>query len=157
MGVPRPPKMISLEPWRSQAACIDMDGAIFYPDAPSPKAAYMEAIRRVCFACPVRRECLTWAMRHERYGIWAGLSEAERQSVIRVTCATCRWALDPVDLVGARRVVNCRSCRERHRRYAPDETPSALRRSGRLPAIVALQVEHGFPAVKVDLPAEAAS
>ena len=159
MGEARPPKMWTPEPWRKgSTACADLDTNLFYPDSPRPKEEYMAPIRRICFACPVRRECLSWAMRHEKYGIWAGLSEAERQSVIRVTCATCRWTLDPADLIGPRRVVNCRSCRERWKqKYEPEVTPSQLRRQGRLPEPVALPGDRARPAVKVSLPVEAAA
>jgi WhiB family redox-sensing transcriptional regulator len=44
----------------------------------------------LCAACPVRAECLEFAMRHwrsvGRHGIWGGLVEAER------TAAHRRWA-----------------------------------------------------------------
>ena len=109
-----------------------MDTRLFFTESTRPKEAYMAPLREVCFACPVRRECLTWAMRHEKFGIWAGLCVAERQSITRLTCAVCRWTMDPADLVGPRRVTSCSSCRARRRERYPQhfqKTSVAARRA----------------------------
>ena len=38
--------------------------------------------KRICADCPVRQECLDYAMRvHEPFGIWGGLTEAERRQL----------------------------------------------------------------------------
>ena len=40
------------------------------------------AAKRICAECPVRRECFDYAMRvHEPFGIWGGLTEAERRQL----------------------------------------------------------------------------
>jgi WhiB family redox-sensing transcriptional regulator len=37
----------------------------------------------VCHTCPVRRECLDFALRiREPYGIWGGLNEIERRDLL---------------------------------------------------------------------------
>jgi WhiB family transcriptional regulator, redox-sensing transcriptional regulator len=53
--------------WRDQAACSGMDVDLFYPErgATAPEA------KRICRWCPVRIECLNYALRtDERYGVW---------------------------------------------------------------------------------------
>jgi WhiB family redox-sensing transcriptional regulator len=36
--------------------------------------------KRICADCPVRRECLEYALRvRESFGIWGGLNETERR------------------------------------------------------------------------------
>lgn len=69
--------------WHALAACTGMDDAVFFPgDAPDCHDR-IEAAKKVCGACPVRRECLddalTWEMASARVGVRGGLSAAERQ------------------------------------------------------------------------------
>ena len=68
------------ESWRDQALCAQADPEVFFPErGGSPRAA-----RRVCARCPVRRQCLQWALENdERYGIWGGLTEDQRQKLRR--------------------------------------------------------------------------
>jgi WhiB family redox-sensing transcriptional regulator len=63
------------EPWMAEAACAgSTDPDSFFPE----KGASPEAIA-VCGRCPVRTECLGYAVEHdERFGIWGGLSARER-------------------------------------------------------------------------------
>jgi WhiB family transcriptional regulator, redox-sensing transcriptional regulator len=43
-------------------------------------------VKRICMACPVREECLDYALSNdERFGIWGGLSERERRRAKRLT------------------------------------------------------------------------
>lgn len=62
--------------WIRDAACGGMDVNEFFPDggAPSTRAV------RVCNACPVRFECLGWALdNREEFGLWGGLTPSQRQ------------------------------------------------------------------------------
>lgn len=77
---------MSTQAWRDQAACKgkDPDAALFF-DPPGEKYGPGARQRRearakaVCAACPVRAECLDYAIeRPERYGIYGGMSEEER-------------------------------------------------------------------------------
>ena len=44
--------------------------------------------KAVCSECPVRTECLEHALNSdERYGIWGGLTDRERRSVLRAVAA----------------------------------------------------------------------
>ena len=67
--------------WQRQALCADEDFRFvdFFPEnGMSDRPA-----KRVCFACPVRKECLALALRRpERLGIW-GASTAEQRKEVR--------------------------------------------------------------------------
>jgi len=70
------------EAWFSRAACQGADRGLFFePDheKPKPRASRIRAAKAVCAECPVRRECLVFAMStREPYGIWGGLTARER-------------------------------------------------------------------------------
>lgn len=73
--------------WMNQAAC---DGATteFVPDQETVYA--LAAARLYCDGCPVRQDCLSWAMLHRAEGIWGGTSTYERSQLLRVrTRAKC--------------------------------------------------------------------
>ncbi len=55
---------------------------VFFPeyDAPSSTAWPKE---NLCARCPVRVECLDYAMETDQFGVWGGTSEAERRSLKR--------------------------------------------------------------------------
>lgn len=61
------------EPWMAGAACATTDPDMWFPlqgDQPTADRA-----KKVCRACPVREQCLEFALRTEQQtGIWAGLS-----------------------------------------------------------------------------------
>lgn len=71
--------------WMVDAVC-----ASAYPDAWFPrKGTSTREAKRICKggqgrpACPVRNECLDYALRHdERFGIWGGLSDRERDRLV---------------------------------------------------------------------------
>lgn len=66
----------------TKAACVGEDPELFYPH-PSATAE-RELARAICAGCPVRNDCLEWAIEHnEREGIWGGLLKAERIEHIR--------------------------------------------------------------------------
>ncbi len=66
--------------FRHRAACRSVDPEVFFPVAEAgPELAREVGIaKRVCAGCPVRSECLTWALAHQPHGIAGGLTETER-------------------------------------------------------------------------------
>jgi len=70
--------------WQDQAACRGREVVLFFgPDGErQPERDIRERkAKAVCNACPVRAECLTYAVsRPEKYGTWGGLNEEERSS-----------------------------------------------------------------------------
>jgi WhiB family transcriptional regulator, redox-sensing transcriptional regulator len=67
--------------WRLAAACRSADPELFFPLSGSGKALEQIAEAKViCAGCPVRRQCLEFALRTRPHGIWGGLTEVERRS-----------------------------------------------------------------------------
>jgi WhiB family redox-sensing transcriptional regulator len=65
--------------WRLAAACRSADPELFFPLSGSGKALEQIAEAKViCAGCPVRRQCLEFALRTRPQGIWGGLTELER-------------------------------------------------------------------------------
>jgi len=75
-----------LEDFRHRAACRDVDPELFYPTAEFGLEydAQVGAAKAVCARCPVRVECLVWALDSLPYGVAGGLTEQERREA-RVT------------------------------------------------------------------------
>ena len=71
------------EVWMKEAICPNIDSDVFFPVHKGNQ--YNEA-RTICSECPVREECLEYAMRTEgneaglssRIGMYGGMSPAER-------------------------------------------------------------------------------
>ena len=64
--------MTEVRCWRDQAACRDVVTAEYDPFFADNRAGELEAIA-ICVTCPVRDDCLTFAVRTgQQYGIWGG-------------------------------------------------------------------------------------
>lgn len=60
--------------WQMDAACSGTDVEVFYPEkGESPKPA-----KRICRRCPVRADCLEYAI-DDPHGVWGGTSDRERR------------------------------------------------------------------------------
>ena len=75
------------EAWQQRAACRGPDTWLFFPpnhfERKDEKEAREARAKAVCRTCPVRIECLDYALRiREPYGIWGGLTELERREVL---------------------------------------------------------------------------
>lgn len=72
--------------WQLQGACRDLDTALFFhPEGErGPRREAREAAAKaICRQCPVMRECARHALStREPYGVWGGMSEAQREAVI---------------------------------------------------------------------------
>jgi WhiB family transcriptional regulator, redox-sensing transcriptional regulator len=70
--------------WRLAAACRSADPELFFPLSGSGKAREEIAeAKAICAGCPVRRQCLEFALRTRPQGIWGGLTELERHSAAK--------------------------------------------------------------------------
>lgn len=85
--------------WQMRGACRGMDSALFFhPEGErGPARANREAdAKQVCQGCPVLAQCRAHALTvHEPYGVWGGLSEAERDELIRTQDRTLRVLTTP--------------------------------------------------------------
>jgi len=63
-----------------KAACLGLDPNLFFPE----RGASVDAAKRVCMSCPVRAECLEFALVEVvKHGIFGGTSEHERRRLRR--------------------------------------------------------------------------
>lgn len=68
----------SAENWRAQAACNDSPDLFFPIGTTGPAVQQVQAAKSVCQHCPVRDDCLEWALTHDvDHGVWGGLEAAE--------------------------------------------------------------------------------
>lgn len=42
---------------------------------------YINSLRSICTACPIWKDCLTYAFENEQYGVWGGMTSVERVSM----------------------------------------------------------------------------
>ena len=73
--------------WQQRGLCRGVDSSYFFhPDGERgrARAAREERAKELCRRCPVIQECLAHALAvREPYGIWGGMSESERTSVLK--------------------------------------------------------------------------
>ena len=66
------------EEWAKDGACRGSDPETFYPRSNDNYDAAPALV--ICGMCPVRAECLDYALRvHEDHGIWGGTTARERR------------------------------------------------------------------------------
>jgi WhiB family redox-sensing transcriptional regulator len=66
--------------WMENAKCRDMDPDIFFPS----DGVGVEVARKICVDCPVKSECLEYALEyHIDHGVWGGCSERERRRIAK--------------------------------------------------------------------------
>lgn len=73
--------------WRHEAACQGMGSDLFFPVAMPGTPMYDREVaeaKSVCADCPVRSDCLAWALDSgQDYGVWGGVDEVERRALSR--------------------------------------------------------------------------
>ena len=118
--------------WRSRAACRPADDHLFFPPAGAGMEKATRKARAICRPCPVRAECLDWALRHPGAasdGVWGGMTEHERRPLNRPEarvrapvarrekrCPSCETTKDADDFFRNRARYdgldgNCKECR----------------------------------------------
>lgn len=66
--------------WMADGLCAQTDPELFFPE----KGGATKAAKNVCVGCPVKTECLQYALDNaERFGVWGGLSERERRKLLQ--------------------------------------------------------------------------
>lgn len=80
--------------WRADALCRDTDPELFFPVGTTGQAlVQIDRAKHVCGQCPVKFDCLEFALdTNQDSGIWGGLSEEERRSIRRQRAARARSA-----------------------------------------------------------------
>lgn len=71
--------------WRHKAACQDEDPELFFwsgKETAEANQRQIAAAKAVCRLCPVRTECLEWALKTgQDDGVWGGASVEERRTL----------------------------------------------------------------------------
>jgi len=81
-----PPFDWDRENWRDGASCRHLNAALFFPSGNTGAALeQILAAKAVCRTCPVRSQCLEFALEsNQEAGIWGGTDEDERRRLRRV-------------------------------------------------------------------------
>ena len=67
--------------WMERASCHAYPVELFFPEAGDSKQIIKEA-KKVCADCPVRKDCLNYALGFENLpGIWGGKTQRERRKL----------------------------------------------------------------------------
>ena len=71
--------------WRRDAICRDTDPDLFFPVGTTGNAlVQIDRAKEVCDQCPVKVDCLDYALEtNQDSGIWGGTSEEERRVLRR--------------------------------------------------------------------------
>lgn len=75
------------EQWQLKAACRGPQSRVFFPPAhferKDEKLERESRAKDICASCAVREPCLDYAVSiREPHGIWGGLNELERRSLL---------------------------------------------------------------------------
>ena len=75
--------------WQLHGSCRGVDSSVFFhPDGERGRARSNreQRAKAICRRCPVMEQCRAHALEvAEPYGIWGGLSESERDIILRPT------------------------------------------------------------------------
>lgn len=69
--------------WRSRAACLEEDPALFFPIGSStPALLQIAEAKDICRCCRIAGNCLRWAIESRQdAGVWGGLSADDRRAL----------------------------------------------------------------------------
>ena len=69
--------------WELEALCKNhLKPEWWYPEQNNYHGGQLA--KRVCLRCPVMKECLDWALKHdEEHGVWGATTPRERQRIKR--------------------------------------------------------------------------
>jgi WhiB family transcriptional regulator, redox-sensing transcriptional regulator len=75
-------------PWEESAVCGRYDPEIFFGATSNDE----RRAKAICATCPVRLECLASALSARvEFGVWGGLNERERRTLLRRHPGTRDW------------------------------------------------------------------
>ena len=72
--------------WQQYGSCRHVDADLFFPpfevEPTGDRHAREAQAKAICAECPVRLECLEWALSvAEPHGVWGGYTESERRDL----------------------------------------------------------------------------
>lgn len=70
--------------WMARGRCADKPPATFFPS----DGVGVEVAKRICEECPVKSECLEFALDNRiDHGVWGGTSERQRRRIAKARLA----------------------------------------------------------------------
>ncbi|MEZ5321735.1 MAG: WhiB family transcriptional regulator [Microthrixaceae bacterium] len=76
--------------WMSDGNCAHREPSMFFPS----DGVGVEIAKKVCVDCPVKVQCLEYAIAERiDHGVWGGASERERRRIIRARSGRDRTAV----------------------------------------------------------------
>lgn len=80
--LPPPPKVDpDGQHWLDRAACKGYDTDLFFPD----KSGHPKWAIKICAGCPVRQECLDYAIEAGcRFGVYGGYTSRQREALTAI-------------------------------------------------------------------------
>ena len=67
-------------PWMNDGSCRNHPPEVFFPS----DGVGVAVAQSICSACPVRAECLEYALVNRiDHGVWGGASERERRRILK--------------------------------------------------------------------------
>lgn len=98
--------------WQLRGACRAYDPELFHPEPGAEAQA--AAAKTICWRCPVRVECLGWAMSGNMTGVWGATTHLQRNRLkwrrARTYCPVCRSGLVIDERTGPRKGQVCVAC-----------------------------------------------
>lgn len=80
--------------WQEQAVCASVDPDLFFP----PKGLPSREAKSVCSGCPVRVECLEYALTIPLiFGVWGGTTEQERRKLKPASYTSRKVAMSDIE------------------------------------------------------------
>jgi WhiB family redox-sensing transcriptional regulator len=74
--------------WQDQARCRQYDPELFF----DPRGRAERKAKAVCTRCPVRSDCLLFALEsHAEFGVWGGMNTKERRILLRQAPTSSEW------------------------------------------------------------------
>lgn len=71
--------------WMAKGNCAEKPPSLFFPS----DGVGVEVAKRVCVDCPVRSQCLEYALDNRiDHGVWGGTSERERRRLLKARAET---------------------------------------------------------------------
>jgi WhiB family redox-sensing transcriptional regulator len=114
-----------MDEWKVRAACREApDKSVFFPERATEVATQnlVKQAKAICKRCPVRRECLDYALEHyEKHGVWGGTTERERRKLEKPQKPDPRYAHGTPEKYryGGCRCLPCSMAWSRHRASNP--------------------------------------
>jgi WhiB family transcriptional regulator, redox-sensing transcriptional regulator len=66
--------------WMARGLCRDHPPELFFPS----DGVGVEVAKRICVECPVRQQCLEYALEHRiDHGVWGAASERQRRRILK--------------------------------------------------------------------------